>query len=150
MTAPDVRQLAADVAQVSADDGRIDLTAIRAEIADVLGLETSPDGEPYHLLTRDDSDRVVEGADFAEEVDRLAVMIIDAMARGYRRAVGPRPAVSVGVAQVAHTAFSLALQGELHGVEREVAKLGPVALPEVALAASLVLHLCERRMETAS
>jgi hypothetical protein len=58
--------------------------------------------------------------------------------------------LATDVTQAAHAAYSLALQGDLHGVEREVAKLGPVALPEVALAASLVLHLCERRMETAS
>lgn len=40
--------------------------------ATVLGLETSPDGLPHHLLIYDDQGKVIQGIDFAAEVRRLA------------------------------------------------------------------------------
>lgn len=40
--------------------------------AGVLGLETSPDGLPHHLLIYDDQGKVIQGIDFAAEVRRLA------------------------------------------------------------------------------
>jgi hypothetical protein len=48
------------------------MPAIRGRIADILGLETSPDGEPYYLLTYDEYGVVIEGVDMSQEVEELA------------------------------------------------------------------------------
>jgi hypothetical protein len=48
------------------------MPAIRGRIADILGLETSPHGEPHYLLTYDEEGTVLEGVDFSNEVEELA------------------------------------------------------------------------------
>lgn len=41
------------------------------KIPEILGLETTPDGAPNHLLIRDEDDEVVEAIDFSDEVVQL-------------------------------------------------------------------------------
>lgn len=48
---------------------------LKSQIADILGLETAPDGQPHHLLIRNGRDEVVEGSDFQEEVDQIVALL---------------------------------------------------------------------------
>lgn len=56
------------------------------QIAEILGLETSPDGEPYHLLTRDEDGNILEGVDYSDEVRHLERMLLEARKQGMEQA----------------------------------------------------------------
>ena len=44
---------------------------IEEKIKDILGLETSPDGQENFWLIRDEDGDIIEGADFSDELDDL-------------------------------------------------------------------------------
>lgn len=48
---------------------------LREQVAEIFGLETSPDGEPYQLLEYNDKNEVIAGTDFSEEVGWLMQLI---------------------------------------------------------------------------
>ena len=54
-------------------------TDLRAEIAEILGLEESPDGEPFFLMTYNAAGRAYEGADYSDEVEQLATLVESAL-----------------------------------------------------------------------
>lgn len=47
----------------------------RIKVAAILDLETSPDGEKFVLLIRDENGKITEGIPMAEEVEKLAVLL---------------------------------------------------------------------------
>lgn len=50
---------------------------LRGIIVNILGLETSPDGEKDMLLSYDDFDNVIEGVSFKSEVDQIMEVLLE-------------------------------------------------------------------------
>jgi hypothetical protein len=51
---------------------------IRAQIAEILGVETDPNGTPEQYLIRNERGRVINGIDFKPEIDQLEALIAQA------------------------------------------------------------------------
>jgi len=59
---------------------------LREKLVEIWGLEESPDGEPDHILTRDETGEVLEGTDYSEEVDQTVALFEAEMKRVEREA----------------------------------------------------------------
>lgn len=51
---------------------------LRQQLANILGLETAPDGQSEFLLIRDEYDNVLEGTSYSGELDDILTLIVRA------------------------------------------------------------------------
>lgn len=68
-------------------DGSDEQVAVKQKIADILGLETDPDGNPYYLLTRDYGGTIVEGVNYSDVVSEIVEYIATAKTEAAREAL---------------------------------------------------------------